>query len=105
MDTNTIPALYWMIVIGVLSGMLALILYYVAMLVKESTNTLKEVQGTIQDSREIIRGARKIVDDTSEVVSGLKGSLGNIKNTIDEFNEVLIVPIRSISSFIKGFIK
>lgn len=105
MNTNTIPALYWMIVIGVLSGMFTLILYYIAMLIKEATNTLKEVKSTIQDSREIIRGTKKIVDDTSEIVSELKGSLGNIKNTIDEFNDVLTLPIKSVSSIIKRFIK
>lgn len=105
MDNNAIPAVFWMIVISVVSGMFTLILYYVAMLVRESTSTLREVQGTIRDSREILQGAKKIVEDSSEIVSVVKGSVGNLKTTLDEFNTMLLVPIRSISSFISGFLK
>ncbi len=72
---ETIPPIYWMIVVGILTALLAFILYEIGMFVKESRLTLKNVEG--------------ITSDTKSVVSTVKNNSRRGKNTI-------IQPIRGI---------
>ncbi len=83
---ETIPAIYWMIVIAVLSGLLSFILYEIGMFIKESRSTLKNIEN--------------ITSDAQSVVSTVKG-------TVEEVNDAIIKPIRGIGSglsVVSGFL-
>ena len=83
---ETIPPLFWMVIVAVLTGLLSFILYEIGMFVKESRNTLKNVE--------------KITEDASTVISSVKG-------TVEEVNDAIIQPIRGIGagiSLISGFL-
>jgi len=83
---ETIPPIYWMIVVGILVVLLAFILYEIGMFVKESRLTLKNVEG--------------ITSDTKSVVS-------TVKTTVEEVNDTIIQPIRGIGttiSAVNGFV-
>ncbi|HRY74112.1 MAG TPA: hypothetical protein P5098_00270 [Candidatus Dojkabacteria bacterium] len=83
---ETIPPIYWMIVVGILTALLAFILYEIGMFVKESRLTLKNVEG--------------ITSDTKSVVS-------TVKTTVEEVNDTIIQPIRGIGttiSAVNGFV-
>jgi len=83
---ETIPPIYWMIVVGILTALLAFILYEIGMFVKESRLTLKNVEG--------------ITLDTKSVVS-------TVKTTVEEVNDTIIQPIKGIGttiSAVNGFV-
>ena len=77
---ETIPAWYWMVIVGALTALTCVILYYIAMLVKESTRTIVEVRETITDSRKIIQASTVMIEDAASIVAGVKGS-------VEEFNK------------------
>ena len=83
---ETIPPVFWMVIVSLLTILLSFILYEIGMLIKESRNTLKNLEN--------------ITSDTSKMVSTVKG-------TVDEVNEAIIQPIRGIGagvSAISGFL-
>jgi len=83
---ETIPPIYWMVVVGILTTLLAFILYEIGMFVKESRLTLKNVEG--------------ITSDTKSVVS-------TVKTTVEEVNDTIIQPIKGIGttiSAVNGFV-
>lgn len=83
---ETIPPIYWMVVVGILTALLAFILYEIGMFVKESRLTLKNVEG--------------ITSDTKSVVS-------TVKTTVEEVNDTIIQPIKGIGttiSAVNGFV-
>ncbi len=100
MDQNTIPALFWMVIIFGLSVLLGLILYYLAMLLKDSRETVKEVTKTVSKSN-------KLLDEVDEVVVDAKESVKLFKETATEINKSIVMPVRSIGSVlytISGFL-
>jgi hypothetical protein len=93
---DTIPSIYWMIIIGVLVAFLTFILYQLGMLIKDTREVLVETKETLKKTNEIIEDAQKIVSIT--------------KATVEEVNETIITPVRAIdgvlsniSAFIQGF--
>jgi methyl-accepting chemotaxis protein len=92
-----IPSWYWMTIITFLTALFGLILYYVAMLVKETTSTMSEVKVTIADSRKLIQNANQIVEDVQDTVS-------NVKGTIDQLNESILQPVKQVGDMVKGFL-
>jgi hypothetical protein len=65
---NEIPAIYWMIVIGGLSVMFGLILYYVAMLFKETSLTVATTREVVSDSRSLVQNSNKLLEQANEIV-------------------------------------
>jgi len=78
---ETIPPIYWMIVIGILASLLSFILFEIGMLIKDSRKTLKNVDN--------------ITSDAQSIVSTVKG-------TVEEVNDTIIKPIRGIGSGISA---
>lgn len=108
---ETIPAWFWMTVIAFLTVLFGLILYYVAMLIRETTATMSEVKATLTDSRKLIQNANVIVEDSMGIVKDVKDSVSKLKGTVDEVNEMILVPVRKVGniletvlSFVEGFI-
>jgi len=95
---DTIPSIYWMIIIGVPVIFFTFILYQLGMLIKDTREVIVEAKETLKKTNEII-------EDTQEIVN-------TAKDTVEEVNETIITPVReiggvlsSISAFIQGFKK
>lgn len=88
---DSIPSLYWMIIIGVFTSFVCFVLYQLAMLLKESSNTIKETQKIIVDAQETLKVANGIISDVQGIVSTVKG-------TVYQVNSAVLVPIRKITS-------
>jgi len=88
---ETIPATYWMVIIGVVTFMVCLVLYYIAMLIKESRDVVRDSRSIIKNADAIMKQTTLIVDDVQDTVSVLKG-------TIMSINETVLIPIRKIGT-------
>ena len=102
---ETIPATYWMVIIGVVTLMLCLVLYYIAMLIKESRDVVK-------DSRAIIKNADEIMKQTTLIVNDAQETIATVKGTIISINDSILLPIKKIGNtitmvgdFFEGFSK
>ncbi|HVX93161.1 MAG TPA: hypothetical protein VHA74_03565 [Candidatus Dojkabacteria bacterium] len=92
---ETIPATFWMVIISALTALVCLILYYVAMLVKETTGTMVEVKNTIIDSRKLIQNSNAIVED-------VRVSVDSIKGTVKEVNQSILGPVKAIAKLMNS---
>jgi cell division protein FtsB len=103
MDNNQIPALFWMVIITGLSSLLGLILFYCAMLLKDTRSTVQELTKTVAKSN-------KLLDEVDDVVITAKESVSLLKDTATEINRSVVAPVRSLGSvlhtlsgFVEGF--
>ena len=99
---ETIPPIFWMIIVSVLTIMVCLILYYIAMLIKETRTT-----GV--DARETMKQANKILTQAELIVNDIQSSVSTVRTTVEEINQSILAPIRrlaggvlAVSSFIGG---
>lgn len=91
---DTIPSVYWMIIIAVLVGFVCFVLYQLGDLIKESKNTVIE-------ARKAISKLTPLLDDVTDIVS-------TAKDTVHEVNGLIIRPVRKISSILSvasGFVE
>ncbi len=102
---SEIPSIYWMIIIGVIVLMICLVLYYLAMLIKQSGEVVKETKPLLKNADEILKQTASMVNDAQEAVSV-------VKDTLIEMNETVLIPVRKIGSainvigdFLKGLKK
>lgn len=102
---ETIPPIFWMIIVSVLTVMVCLILYYIAMLIKETRTT-------VADSREVMKQATKTLQQVELIVSDVQSSIATIRGTVEEVNQSILAPIRKIaggvlatSAFLSGLKK
>ncbi len=86
---DTIPSIYWMIIIGAITFMICFVLYYVAMLLKES----KEA---VTDSRALLKDAQKTIKQVDLIINDVQSSISSVRSSIDEINQTLLIPIRKI---------
>lgn len=82
-----------MIIIGFVTIMICLVLYYFAMLIKESKDAVADSRKLIQNTEEILKKTTLIVNDVQESISTLKG-------TVLQINEAILLPIKKIGSTI-----
>ncbi|MEA3357221.1 MAG: hypothetical protein U9Q67_02205 [Patescibacteria group bacterium] len=95
-----IPAAYWMIIITGLSGMLGLIMYYMAMLLKESMKSVRELRYMIVETHDILDAAKVAVEKSSRIVD-------MVSTTVETVSDSILRPIAGISTFlltIKSFL-
>ncbi len=102
---ETIPAQYWMVIIGALSALLGLILYYVAMFLKESTKTVVEVRGVVKESKEVLQKTNAIVDDAGIIVSSFKEVSNGIQTSLSETVDSILTPLQKLGSVISALIE
>jgi predicted PurR-regulated permease PerM len=88
---DTIPSLYWMIIIGVPVIFFTFILYQLGMLFKESREIVKKSTGILTQLEETLTKANKVLADAEEIVTETKA-------TFYEVNRAIIKPVRTISS-------
>jgi uncharacterized protein YoxC len=95
---DTIPSIYWMIIIGVPVIFFTFILYQLGMLIKDS-------RGVVVEAKETLKKSNKILDDAQEIVNTARA-------TVEEINTAIVTPVRAIggvlaniSAFIQGLKK
>jgi uncharacterized protein YoxC len=95
---DTIPSIYWMIIIGVPVIFFTFILYQLGMLIKDTREVIVETKETLKKTNEII-------DDAQEIVNTARA-------TVEEINTAIVTPVRAIGgvlsnvfSFIQGLKK
>lgn len=81
---DTIPGVYWMVIITVLVGFVCFVLYQLGALLMESKNTVVE-------ARKAISKLNPLLDDVTDIVA-------TAKDTVYEVNKLIIRPVRKISS-------
>lgn len=94
-----------MTIIAVGVGFICLVLYQLAMLIRESKGAVQDSRKIIKETEETLTKANALLDEATEIVNTVKG-------TITEVNNAIITPIRKISmitgvatSFIEGLSK
>jgi methyl-accepting chemotaxis protein len=90
---SEIPAIFWMIIVSAITIMFSLVLYYLAMLIRESKDAVK-------DSREIIKNANKIMEQATLIVDDVQDMVSTVKGTVGKINEAILIPIKKIGSTI-----
>jgi predicted RNA-binding protein with EMAP domain len=95
-----IPNWYWMIILAGLSGLLGLIFFYFAMLLKESMLAVREIRYMVIEVHDIIDSVKMIVDKVQRIVD-------MVGNTVETFTTNILKPLAAfgaVFSGIKGFV-
>jgi len=79
-----IPSIYWMILIGILTGFICFVLYQLAMLLSDS-------RSVVRDTDETVKELNKVVKDVNEIV-------GTVKGTVYQVNDAILIPLKRIST-------
>jgi hypothetical protein len=77
-----IPNWYWMIILGGLSGLLGLIFYYLAMLLKEAMLTVREARYMIIEVHDIVDTAKTIVQKGQRIIDMVEITVENLTSTV-----------------------
>jgi predicted PurR-regulated permease PerM len=90
---ETIPSVYWMIIIAFVVFMICLVLYYLAMLIRET----RDVVG---DTRPILKSTQQILDQSTLIVEDAQKSVSMLRGIIEELNDAVLVPIRKLGNIV-----
>lgn len=99
---ETIPSLYWMIIIAIPVGFFTFVLYQMGMLLNDSREVVRTSSDILKETEKTISRANSILDQAEGIVTVAK-------NTVEEVSETIIQPVRGIagainvvSSFVSG---
>jgi hypothetical protein len=84
-----IPAIFWMIIVGILVVFVCYVLYQLAMLLKES--------------RDSIKGVNKALEDINNIVSEIDGIINIVKTPVLQITGALH-GISTVASVISGIV-
>jgi Na+-transporting methylmalonyl-CoA/oxaloacetate decarboxylase gamma subunit len=90
---ETIPPIYWMIIIVIGVGFVCLVLYEIAMLIRESKEAVRDSRAVIVESQKTVEKANNMLDEVQSIVS-------TTKDTVAEISKSIISPVRKISSLL-----
>jgi len=85
-----IPAIFWMLIVGILVVFVCYVLYQLAMLLKES--------------RDSIKGVNKAVEDINNIVSEVNGIIDTVKTPVLQITSALH-GISAVASVISGIVE
>ncbi|HNZ70573.1 MAG TPA: hypothetical protein PKJ86_01005 [Candidatus Dojkabacteria bacterium] len=105
MTGNEIPALFWMFVIGALTILVCLILYYIAMVMKEAASTVAESRTLIKSSNEILVDAHETVNSVQSMLEDVRTSIVNPIGRVGGLITSIADTIESFTSFVSRFKK
>ncbi|GAB4159530.1 MAG: hypothetical protein Fur003_3300 [Candidatus Dojkabacteria bacterium] len=90
---DQIPALYWMLLIGALSGFFAFIMYQFAMLLADLRKTVQEATITVAKSNSMLDDAKLVVESAKNIVSTVEG-------TVTQLNETVLAPVKKLAGML-----
>ncbi len=90
---DTIPAVYWMILMAIPVGFFTFILYQLGMVIKDS-------RGIVQNSTKILEEANKTLEKTNTILDDVQSVVSTTKGTVEEVNQAIITPVRKIASLL-----
>ena len=90
---ETIPSIYWMIIIVIPVGFFTFILYQLGMVIKDSRGVVQNSTKILEETNITLIKTNTILDDVQTIVSTTKG-------TVEEVNSAVIVPVRQISGIL-----
>jgi uncharacterized protein YoxC len=73
-----IPAIFWMLIVGILVVFVCYVLYQLAMLLKESRDSIKGVNKAVEDINNIVSEVNGIIDTVKTPVLQITGALHGI---------------------------
>lgn len=88
-----IPSWFWMIITAGLSGMLGLILFYVAMLTKELTYTVREFRFMTAEMHDIIETAKTVTKKATKIVD-------TVQDTVETVSDSVVTPVKMFSAMV-----
>ena len=99
---ETIPSVYWMIIIAIPVGFFTFVLYQMGMLLNDSREVVRTSSDILKETEKTISRANSILDQAEGIVT-------IAKNTVEEVSSTIIQPVRGIagainvvSSFVSG---
>jgi len=90
-----IPSWFWMIVVAGLSGMLGLIMYHTAMLLRETTLTMREVKYLMVELHDILDSAKIFLEKANRVID-------SVSTTVDTVSKSVLQPLSAIGSWVNS---
>lgn len=87
-----------MITIGVVAVFLCLVLLYIALLFKESTDLVKE-------SRDILKTGKESILKLSGIINDLEEAVSMAKNTVSEITSKVLIPFKTVSGIVESISK
>ena len=97
---TTIPPLFWMFIISILTLGVFLILVYIALAIRQSIDLIKEATNVLVEAKEIARESKVILSDVKALSESAKESVERINNMVRITSEKIIKPVKSIGNFI-----
>jgi hypothetical protein len=95
-----ISSLFWMIIIASLSGMLGLIMYHTAMLLRETTLTMRELKYILVELHDVLDSAKIFLEKANRAVD-------TVSSTVDAVSSSILQPLAVLGSWVnsvKGFV-
>ncbi len=89
---DQIPAWFWMLIIGGLSVVIGMILFYTAMLVRESVMTLREFRFMLVELHDILDSSKLLLEKVNRVAD-------TASSVVDSFSRTVMKPLSVVSSF------
>lgn len=100
---DVIPAWYWMVIIAGLSGMLGLIMYYMAMFLRETTLTVREFKYVVVDFHDIMDVARTFFEKVNRVADTVSSTVDVVSNSILKPVAMIGTVFNSLRSVVNRF--
>lgn len=100
---DAIPYWFWMIIVAGLSGMLGLIMYYTAMLLRESTSTVREFKFILVEMHEILDSAKSLLEKLNHIGDTVSKTVETVSTTILQPLAVVGTWIASVKSLVGRF--
>ena len=73
-----IPAIFWMLIVGILVVFVCYVLYQLAMLLKESRDSVKGVNKAVEDINSIVSEVNGVIDSVKTPVLQITGAFRGV---------------------------
>ena len=90
-----IPAWFWMFIIFGLSVLLGMIMYHLAMLLRESTLTVREFKYLVIELHDILDSAKIFLERANRIAD-------TVGNVVDTVSNTILKPVATIGMWMKS---
>lgn len=98
-----IPSWFWMLVVAGLSGMLGLIMYYIALLLRETMLTVREFKYIVVEFRDILDSTKALMQKVNRMSDTMATTIETISGSILKPIAVVGTWVNSIKSVIEQY--